>query len=131
MTDQRRAEDSRREFERRWAEARNLDALGTLAHEFNDLLTVMLGNASLASIQLGAGSLADAGPARVEEAAQRSAQFCQQLLAFAGRGVVVTEWDLNTATEGSRPLLIAVVGCAALVLVLFPRPSRGRVRAGA
>lgn len=74
------AEDQRLDAERRKAEARRLESLGSfaagLAHDFNNLLGIILGRSDLA---------AQADP-EVQRACLRAAELTRQLLAFAGTG---------------------------------------------
>jgi len=116
VTAQRRSEHDRLEFERRLQETRKLESLGVLAggiaHDFNNLLTGILGNASLARLELppehlNVHELLD----RQEQAALRAADLCRQMLAFAGKGrFVVRPLDLNRLIEDARPLLTVSAG---------------------
>jgi len=85
LTERRRLEDAVRESQR-------LESLGVLAagvaHDFNNVLTAILGNVSLARRGLGGNhepavrmSLVEA-----ERAAQRAADLVRQLLNYAGKG---------------------------------------------
>lgn len=69
--------------------SQKLESLGVLAggvaHDFNNLLTVVLGNAELAKRKLRGDPSAILQIQKIEYAAHRAADFCQQLLAFAGR----------------------------------------------
>ncbi len=116
VTDQRRAERDRLEFERRLQESRKLESLGVLAggiaHDFNNILTGVLGNASLARLELppehvAVHELMD----RQEQAALRAADLCRQMLAFAGKGrFAVRALDLNRLIEDARALLAVSAG---------------------
>lgn len=67
----------------------NLDSLGSLAggiaHDFNNLLTAVLGNAAMAATEVDEGSKPHRCLRRIEGAAERAAELCQQMLDFAGR----------------------------------------------
>lgn len=80
LTDRVAAEGQRLDAERRRAEARRLESLGSfaagLAHDFNNLLGIILGRSDLA---------AQADP-EVQRACLRAAELTRQLLAFAGAG---------------------------------------------
>ncbi len=75
------AEDARLDTERRQAEARRLESLGSLAaglaHDFNNLLGIVLGRSDLAAEQ---------GDPEIRQACLRAAELTRQLLAFAGSG---------------------------------------------
>ncbi|MFP4355430.1 MAG: response regulator [Phycisphaerae bacterium] len=86
------AEDitSQRKAETQVAEAQKLETIGQLAggiaHHFNNLLTIIMGNAELMQRTVGPGSgclhMAD----QVINAAQRASDLTSQLLAFARKG---------------------------------------------
>lgn len=59
---------------------------GGIAHDFNNLLTAILGNASLAELQVGPTHPASGSIASMVTAAKRAADLTVQLLAFSGRG---------------------------------------------
>jgi two-component system cell cycle sensor histidine kinase/response regulator CckA len=76
-------------------QAQKLESLGALAggiaHDFNNLLVGILGNASLALLDLAPDAPARQSVAEVELAAQRAAELTRQLLAYAGKGRFATE----------------------------------------
>ena len=91
ITSRQRAEQLDAEFH----QSQKLEALGTLAggiaHDFNNLLVGILGNASLALLDLTADSPARRGVEEIEQAGQRAAELTRQLLAYAGKGRFVVE----------------------------------------
>ena len=107
----RQAERKRLDFERRLLQSQKLESIGVLAggiaHDFNNLLTGVLGHANFARGELARGSTnVDHLLAQVESSAQRAADLCRQLLAYAGKGqIVVRLIDLNVAVQQSVPLL--------------------------
>jgi PAS domain S-box-containing protein len=95
-------------------QAQKLESLGILAggiaHDFNNLLTVMLGYASLAALHLPGDSPARPMLAEIENAARQAADLTQQMLAYSGRGKVVTELlSLDELVGEMDPLLQTVV----------------------
>jgi two-component system, cell cycle sensor histidine kinase and response regulator CckA len=84
----------RRALEARLLEAQKLESIGRLAggvaHDFNNMLTAILGNVDFAS---DARSLAEVRPmlAEVRLTAERSAALTAQLLAFARRQVIAPQ----------------------------------------
>lgn len=70
-------------------EKQHLESLGLLAggvaHDFNNLLTGVLGSASLARQQM-ARHPASIHLREIESAAERAANLCRQMLAYAGQG---------------------------------------------
>ena len=110
VTARKRAEADRAALDRQIRDAQKWESLGILAggvaHDFNNILTVVLGCAGLARKGLPAGSTATSHLEQIEKASRRAADLCRQLLAYAGRGqVVVCRADLNTVIRGSSSLL--------------------------
>ena len=105
------AERKRLDFERKLLHSQKLESIGVLAggiaHDFNNLLTGVLGHTNFARGELARG-MTNIDPllAQVESSAQRAADLCRQLLAYAGKGrFVVRLIDLNVAVEQAVPLL--------------------------
>jgi PAS domain S-box-containing protein len=115
LSAQRRAERDRLALERRMQETQKFESLGVLAggiaHDFNNLLTGILGNASLARLELQPSQdQADLALGYVEQASLRAAELCKQLLAYAGKGRFLVEpLDLSRLIEETVPLLRASV----------------------
>lgn len=126
ITEQKLAEQTRREFEARLAETQRLESLGVLAggiaHDFNNLLVAILGNTELAALQLGATSSARLQLDNIRVAAQRAAELTSQMLACAGKGrFVVQRLSLNDlVTEVVGLLNLSIPRDAALVCELAP-----------
>jgi PAS domain S-box-containing protein len=72
---------------------RNLESLavlaGGIAHDYNNLLTAILGQVSLAKMSLAPGDELFDRLAMVEEASLQARELTRQLLTFAGRGAPV------------------------------------------
>lgn len=87
---ERKAETEWRALEVRFHQAQRLESLGVLAggvaHDFNNMLVSILGNASLALDLLPADSRVRVLIERLELGAQRAAELTGQLLAYSGRG---------------------------------------------
>jgi len=70
-----------------------LESLGVLAggiaHDFNNLLTAILGNAGLARRRMGDASPIAENLSHIEEASERAADLCKQMLAYSGKGKFV------------------------------------------
>jgi signal transduction histidine kinase/CheY-like chemotaxis protein len=105
-----KAAAERQILERKLQESQKLESLGVLAggiaHDFNNLLTGVLGNASLARMDLPADSLVQPYLQQIEAAAARAADLCKQMLAYSGKGrFVVNRLDLNALIEDTTRLL--------------------------
>ncbi len=78
------------ELEDQLRQAAKMEALGVLAggvaHDFNNVLSAILGNAELASELLEKDSEIQEMLTAIIDASQRAGRFCQQMLAYAGRG---------------------------------------------
>jgi two-component system CheB/CheR fusion protein len=85
----------RRKFERELQNTQKLESVGLLAggiaHDFNNLLTGIMGNASLLYGDLEAGDPSRAGLRAILSASERAADLTRQLLAYAGKGRMITE----------------------------------------
>jgi len=107
ITERKRAETAR-------MRARNMESLGVLtagiAHEFNNLLMVVLGNAELALLDLPSHTAVRANLEHIERAARHAAQLTQQMLAFAGKGQqAFRTLDLASLIETMRGRLASLV----------------------
>ncbi len=95
ITEQVRAEQERERIDEQIQQAQKLESLGLLAggiaHDFNNLLVGVLGNASLALLELEQDSPARQSVEEIENAAQRAADLTRQMLAYAGKGRFVIE----------------------------------------
>lgn len=95
ITDELRADEERVQLETQMQQAQKLESLGILAggiaHDFNNLLVGILGNASLALLDLPTESPVRHSVSEIEQAAQRAAELTRQLLAYAGKGRFVVE----------------------------------------
>jgi len=89
VTEELRADEERAQLESQMQQAQKLESLGVLAggiaHDFNNLLVGILGNASLALLDLPTDSPVRHSVAEIEQAAQRAAELTRQLLAYAGK----------------------------------------------
>jgi signal transduction histidine kinase len=108
-------------------EALKMEALGTLAggiaHEFNNLLTVIVGNAALAKEFAAAGTGLQECLAEIERAAQRAAELARQMLAYSGRGrFLAGRVDLNKIVRQMEGFLEGLLMTATLRFELDPAP---------
>lgn len=104
ISDRKAAEETLQKQEQHLQEAQKLDSLGVLAggiaHDFNNLLTPILGYAGLAANEVPADSPVQGYLERIEAAARRAAQLCQQMLAYAGQGqYIIGPVDLSALVE--------------------------------
>ncbi len=110
ISDRRRAEEERLEFEKGVQHAQKLESLGVLAggiaHDFNNLLVGILGNADLALRDLSPSSSTHANIMQIEKAAMRASDLSKQMLAYSGKGKFIIEiLSLNDIVEEMAFLL--------------------------
>lgn len=110
ITEQRKAEATRMQQERKLLQVQKAESMGVLAggiaHDFNNLMTAVVGNANLVRSELAAHAAVVPYLAEIEDAAERASALCHQMLAYAGRNPVsFTELDLNHLIQGTLQLL--------------------------
>jgi len=130
--DIRRFEWQRRELDSRIQHLQRMESLsvlaGGVAHEFNNLLTGILGNAGLAMQGLPRGSAARDCLHEIEVAAGRAAELSAQILAYAGRGPLLAEpVDLARLARETIDLLESFPGEGARIEFDSP-PGLPRIR---
>ncbi|MCE9608733.1 MAG: response regulator [Chthoniobacter sp.] len=110
ITARKLAEEQRKLAEGKMQETQRLESIGVLAggvaHDFNNLLTGVIGNTSLALNDLPKSSPLYPCLEQIEEAAQRAAELCRQMLAYAGKGqFVVQNVELSGLVRETTQLL--------------------------
>ena len=100
--------------QRRYHDAQKMEALGRLAagvaHDFNNVLTVIMTTARLAAMQQSHGATLAEDLDEIIEAAKRGAAMSRQLMAFGrGRAGAVTDVALSEAVAGMLPMLRRLV----------------------
>jgi two-component system cell cycle sensor histidine kinase/response regulator CckA len=110
VTEQRRAEEERRLLEAQVLEAQKLESLGLLAggiaHDLNNMLTGIQGNASLVMAQLPPDAAMRGRVQRIVGACDRASKVVNQVLAYAGRVVCeASPQDLNTLVSETVELM--------------------------
>ncbi|MFO0629600.1 MAG: PAS domain S-box protein [Polyangiales bacterium] len=101
---------------------------GGVAHDFNNMLGVIIGRTQLAMEHLDPESPARADLLEILEAAQRSAELTHQLLAFARRQTVApVELDLDEKITGLLKMLRRLIG-EGITLEWVPSAGLRRVR---
>jgi PAS domain S-box-containing protein len=114
VTDRRRSAEEQLRLEAKAQQAEKLESLAKLAagiaHDYNNLLTGVLGNASLALRELESGSPARGKLRQIESAGERAATLSDQLLAYAGEDqLALRTVEINDLVTGMRPELQEVV----------------------
>src|SRR5688500_11622472 len=84
---------------------------GGVAHDFNNMLTAILGYASLIHEDARANSRTREFSAQIRRAAESAAALTQKLLAFSRRQVLqANQFDLAPMNDNLLPLIKRVVG---------------------
>ncbi len=132
ITDLKRAEEQRASLERQLEEAQRMESVGRLAggvaHDFNNMLGVVLGQVELAKAELPREHSLRASLDGIEKAALRSKDLTMQLLAFARKQAIVPRvLDLNDVMASTLPILQRMIR-EDIRLVWRPVPELWRLR---
>ncbi|OWK38641.1 diguanylate cyclase/phosphodiesterase (GGDEF & EAL domains) with PAS/PAC sensor(s) [Fimbriiglobus ruber] len=106
---------ARRKLEAQFRQAQKMEAVGRLAggvaHDFNNILTVINGYSDLLLWELAEGDHRQESVVAIRDAGERAARLTQQLLAFSRKAIVVPQvLDLNTLVRESERLLRRLIG---------------------
>jgi two-component system, cell cycle sensor histidine kinase and response regulator CckA len=121
-----------KELEAQLRRSQKMEAVGRLAggvaHDFNNMLAVILGFGELAQQSLRPDDPVQSHLAEIVQAAQRSADLTKQLLAFARKQAVAPKVvNLNAALESLQTMMSRLVGEDIAVRVV-PGPDLGSVK---
>jgi two-component system, cell cycle sensor histidine kinase and response regulator CckA len=108
VTDARRLENQLRQAQRMSAVGR---MAGGVAHDFNNILTVIIGYSELAIHQMGARTDLSKYLLEIKRAGERAAALTRQLLAFSRQQVLYPRvLDLNAVLNNVTQMLLRVIG---------------------
>ena len=112
ITETRNAENERIKLESRIQQAQKMESLsllaGGVAHDYNNLLQGILGNAGLALMDLPDDSSVIESIEAIKRSAQHAAELTKQMLAFSGRGsFAVRSFNLSSLVEQMNQLISA------------------------
>ena len=115
ITDRKRAEEDKSKLEAQLQQAQKMESIGRLAggvaHDFNNMLSVILGYSELAIRKAGADNPLQRHLAQILDAARRSAALTRQLLAFARQQTIAPiVIDLNKTIESMLKMLQRLIG---------------------
>lgn len=116
VTERKQAEAEQQKLQEQLNQAQKMESIGRLAggvaHDFNNMLNVILGNADFMQEDLPKEQAAlREGLEEIKKAAQRSADLTRQLLAFARKQTVSPKvLDLNATIESMLKMLRRLVG---------------------
>ncbi|MGE0453272.1 MAG: PAS domain S-box protein [Vicinamibacteria bacterium] len=115
VTELKRSEAERRALEAQLRQAQKMEAIGRLAggvaHDFNNMLGVILGYADIALRKVPTVDPVHKSLRAIRDAAERSADLTRQLLAFSRRQTIAPRvLDLNAQLKGMERLLHRIIG---------------------
>jgi two-component system cell cycle sensor histidine kinase/response regulator CckA len=123
----------RRHLEARFIEAQKMEAIGLLAggvaHDFNNMLSVIMGYSDLIKSDLGQDSPLRKYTEEIRLASERAAGLTRQLLVFSRNQTVQSiVLDLNEVVKDSDNMLRRLID-ENIEMVLVPEKQIGRVKA--
>jgi signal transduction histidine kinase/ActR/RegA family two-component response regulator len=115
ITARRKAELDRAKLEEQLAQAQKMEAIGRLAggvaHDFNNILTGILGHTDFLLSTMPPEDPASADLEEIQKAAHRAASLTQQLLAFSRRQIIAPRIvNLNDAVGHATRMLSRIIG---------------------
>ncbi|HLB44933.1 MAG TPA: ATP-binding protein, partial [Candidatus Limnocylindrales bacterium] len=133
VTEQKHAETALRERDEQLRQAQKMEAIGRLAggvaHDFSNLLTIILGASERLLDRLPIGNPLYKDADSIRHSADRAAAMTQQLLAFSRQRVVApTVLNLNDVLAGTERFLRPLIG-EDIELRTCCAPDAGSVRA--
>lgn len=105
----------KRTLEKQLRHAQKMEAIGTLAggvaHDFNNILTAILGYANLLGVTMNNADPVRPYAMQIISAAEKAATLTKSLLAFSRKQVISpTEQDLNDIVQNLHSLLQRIIG---------------------
>jgi len=115
ITERKNAEEERLKLQEQLAQSQKMESVGRLAggvaHDFNNMLGVIIGQAELALMKCEQSGRVHDSLKEIEKAARRSADLTSQLLAFARKQAVAPKIiSLNDAITGMISMLRRLIG---------------------
>ncbi|MFZ5949067.1 MAG: PAS domain S-box protein [Candidatus Rifleibacteriota bacterium] len=115
ITERKHAQEEREKLQTQLNQAQKMESVGRLAggvaHDFNNMLAVIIGQTELAMKKVAPEKAAYSNLKEIFNAAQRSAGLTRQLLAFARRQPVMPRvLDLNETVQGMIKMLERIIG---------------------
>jgi PAS domain S-box-containing protein len=132
ITDRKRVAEEKDSLQSQLLQAQKMESVarlaGGVAHDFNNMLGVILGHVELAMMQGDPRDQVNAHLEEIHKAAKRSADLTRQLLAFARRQTVTPKvLDLNDCVTGMLKMIQRLIG-EDIDLVWMPGTDIWRVK---
>jgi PAS domain S-box-containing protein len=115
ITERKKADEEKESLQAQLMQAQKMESVGRLAggvaHDFNNMLSVILGNAELAMLKLPKSDPVITDLNLIIDSANRSANLTRQLLAFARKQTIAPiVLDLNEIIDGMLKILRRIIG---------------------
>lgn len=115
ITERKEAEMEREELQLQLQQSQKMESVGRLAggvaHEFNNMLQIILGNVELLQSQIRSGGPDPSNLTDIRNAAQHAANLTRQLLAYARKQIAMPRaLDLNQKVGGMLTMLRRLLG---------------------
>lgn len=115
ITERKRVEEEKNSLEAQLQQAQKMESVGRLAggvaHDFNNMLSVILGHAEMAKEEVGPSQPIYEDLEEIRKAAERSADLTRQLLAFARKQTVSPKvMDINDIVSNMLKMLRRLIG---------------------
>ena len=115
LTETKRVEKEKENLEGQLLQSQKMEAVGKLAggvaHDFNNMLSVIIGHAGLAMDDKDPNHPLYARLKQIKNAGERSAELTRQLLAFARKQTIAPKvLNLNKAVDGMIKMLQRLIG---------------------
>ncbi len=132
ITLQKRSEEEKNRLESQLHQSQKMESVGQLAggvaHDFNNMLTIILGRTEFALMKMDQSQPLFAHLSEIHTAAERSAALTRQLLTFARKQTIAPKIiDLNETIVGMLKMLQRLIG-EAIQLAWLPKSNPGMVK---
>ena len=132
ISERKQAAEERDRLQSQLVQAQKMESVGRLAggvaHDFNNMLGVIMGYAEMALDQADLPGPIIADLQEIRTAAERSADLARQLLAFARKQEIAPEViNLNEAVEGMLKMLRRLIG-ENIELIWMPASDLGAIK---
>ena len=115
ITERKKAEAERAKIEQQLIQAQKMESVGRLAggvaHDFNNMITVILGYTELIKLRLPQDSPLLSDITEIEKAAVRSRDITGQLLAFSRKAMIAPKIvDMNEIITSTQKAILRLIG---------------------
>ncbi len=132
ITERKRAEEEKTKLESQLIQAQKMESIGRLAggvaHDFNNMLSVILGYAALMKSRLPAGDPLMNNVVEIEKAGNRSKDITNQLLAYSRKQIIAPRpVDLNDLITATQTTIARLIG-EDIDLHFSPEKDLGKIK---